>query len=60
MAAPGRIALALVLASLALPTASASAQDTGAWTRRLDLAHGAYDHDGAAPDAIVHAPAGFD
>lgn len=29
------------------------------WTRRLDLAHGAFDQRGA-PDAIVHAPPGFD
>jgi hypothetical protein len=29
------------------------------WTRRLDLVHGAFDQH-RAPDAIVHAPPGFD
>ncbi len=40
---------------LALSSASASAQ----WTRRLNLEHAPFHHEDA-PDAIVHAPAGFD
>lgn len=50
-----RVALALVLLTITASTASAQ----GGWTRRLDVAHGAYDHRGA-PDAIAHAPPGFD
>jgi hypothetical protein len=38
-----------------LLSSSASAQ----WTRRLELEHGAFERHGA-PDAIVHAPPGFD
>lgn len=39
--------------------ASASAPVAAQWTRRLNLEHAPFDH-GDAPDAIVHAPAGFD
>ncbi|AKF07540.1 hypothetical protein [Sandaracinus amylolyticus] len=46
--------IAIVFLTALFP-AIASAQ----WTREIDVAHGAFDHEGA-PDAIVHAPSGFD
>lgn len=46
--------LAALLAAL-VPSAAAAQ-----WTRELDLASGAFDHRGAAPDVVAHAPAGFD
>lgn len=47
---------ALVLATSALPTSPALAQ----WTRRLELAHGAFDQPRGIPEAVVHAPPTFD
>lgn len=46
-------------AAFALAILASSAPSSAQWTRRLDLASAPFDHQGA-PDAIVHAPAGFD
>lgn len=47
---------AVVFATLALAASPAHAQ----WTRRLELAHGAFDQPRGVPEAIVHAPPSFD
>lgn len=54
---PRRERISIVLAAVVL--ASLPSDAAAQWARRLDLAHGAFDHEGA-PDAIVHAPPGFD
>jgi hypothetical protein len=53
-----RTSLLASLTALALPSL-APAPAEAQWTRRLDLASGAYVR-GDAPEAIAHAPPGFD